>query len=80
MEGTFESGIKRTIAHKIKYAGQKNEESLFTILFDEETDSKVTQEAAFDVYRAYMSSTYFYFHESDANDEEEEGEEAGAEE
>jgi hypothetical protein len=65
------------LGEKIKYKTKKVENSIFTLLFDAETDLQACYNFASEVYQDYSNSLYFYFREED--EEENEGEEGGEE-
>jgi hypothetical protein len=53
----------RVIKEEIKYKGERQEDSVFTMLFDSKTELHETYGFAGELYRDYTSALYFYFKE-----------------
>lgn len=58
----------RTIKKKIQYRDNKNENSIFTYLFDPEIDKQLCIDTAYEVYRIFTNSLYFYLSKDDISD------------
>ena len=67
--------LVRQITEPITYKMEPNPHSIFTILFDQNTDPQETFNLVSELYQDYANSLFFYFRESDDPEECEEGEE-----
>lgn len=66
--------LERNITEPIAYKIESNPSSIFTILFDSNTDPQETFNLASELYQDYANSLFFYFREGDDPEEGEEGE------
>lgn len=74
-EGTF----KKKVSFSAKKDGL-DENSLFGMLTAKESDDQELLDTCHDLYRAYSSSTYFYFYEPADDLDDEEGDQDGDDE
>lgn len=72
----------REVKQEIKYKKDREESSIFTILFDSKTPVQESYNYASELYQDYTNAIYFYFREEEEyeNGEEPEGEDGDEDE
>lgn len=70
----------RQIREEIKYKKERDEKSIFTMLFDSKTDVQETCNFATELYQDYSNAIFFYFSQEEEDEEEDEEEEEEDEE
>lgn len=65
----------REIKSEIKYKKDREEASIFTVLFDSKTAVQESYNYASELYQDYTNAIYFYFREEEEYENGEEGEE-----